>query len=347
MKSTTAEIRTLIEALGSGDEIRREAAIARLSVIGERAVDRLAAVYLDPSTGRDKRIAILRVLEGVADPRGLAIARGGLQEGGDVAVAAAAALRALIDAPEADTSAAALDALVATALDVDAERRVRVAALDALQGMPADVRTRVSAALENDAHQRPAPPSGRASGNDAASTALWQDALEGRIPDDPASLRRAVQVHGESAPLGSLQKLVDEVRMRESGAPHARAQEWRLVRGAVHQALALRGSSVAVYDLRETVAAADVPLPSSFAAALQAIGDESCLEPIAAAFSRAGGDGRWRHQLAQAFEAIVKRERVNPTAVAMKRIATRWPEAAAALNTISRTTPRRKRPGRT
>ena len=119
------------------------------------------------------------------------------------------------------------------------------------------------------------------------------------------------------------------------------------MRGAVHQALALRGSNVAVYDLRETVAGTDGPLPGGFMAALQAIGDESCLEPIAAAFSRAPSDERWRHQLAVAFRAIVKREKTARSGNAIKRLAARWPEAAAVLNKPSRTTPRRKSPGRT
>ena len=41
------------------------------------------------------------------------------------------------------------------------------------------------------------------------------------------------------------------------------------VRGALHQALALRGSRVALYDLRETIERPPAPLPSSFLAALQ------------------------------------------------------------------------------
>ena len=119
------------------------------------------------------------------------------------------------------------------------------------------------------------------------------------------------------------------------------------MRGALHQALALRASNVALYDLRETIAAADRPLPSSFVAALHAIGDESCLEPIAAAVSRSGGQERWRHQLIEAFGTIVKRERVATRSALMKRIGTRWPEAASLLSTPLRTTPRRKRPART
>jgi hypothetical protein len=232
-------------------------------------------------------------------------------------------------------------------MDAAAERRVRVAALEALQGMPEEVRTRVAAALDASAEAEPAKRT-RAERDDAGMDALWQDALEGRVPDDPAGLRRAVQLRASAAALGSLQKLVDALRSRENNtALDPRAEEWRATRGAVHQALALRGSTVALYDLRETFAAADRPLPSSFVAALHGIGDASCLEPIAAALSRAGGNERWRHQLGEAFAAIVKRQRVAPDAGPLKRIATRWPDAVTSLSKLSRTTPRRKRPSRT
>ena len=63
-------------------------------------------------------------------------------------------------------------------------------------------------------------------------------------------------------------------------AREARAA-WQNARGALHQALALRGSRVAVYDLRETIEQSRGPLPTSFVAALHVVGDASCLEPIA------------------------------------------------------------------
>lgn len=342
------EIRSLVEALGAGNAVKREAAIARLAVIGRRAVDRLVAVYGDPSTNRDARIAILRVLEAAGDPRAVSIARGALPEGGDVAVAAAGTLRGLLDIPDPDSSAGALDALVATALDRDAERRVRLAALDALQDMPADVRARVAAALENDPERGLKTRARSAVAGGAAEEDIWQDAVEGRLPDDPAAFRNAVRARASSAALSSLQKLVDATRKRETDAgAGSRAQEWRAVRGALHQALALRGSNVAVYDLRETLTATAEPLPPAYVAALQLVGDGSCLEPIAAAFSLAGSDERWRHQLTTAFQAIVRREKAAPNKGAMKRIAARWPKAAAALSRTSRTRPRRKNPGRT
>ena len=98
------------------------------------------------------------------------------------------------------------------------------------------------------------------------------------------------------------------------------------MRGALHQALALRGSRIALYDLRETLDRSDGPLPSPFLGALQTIGDDSCLEPLAGAFSRAGSDARWQHQLAQAFREIVKRERITKRHSALRRALAKAPE---------------------
>jgi hypothetical protein len=58
---------------------------------------------------------------------------------------------------------------------------------------------------------------------------------------------------------------------------------------------------------------------------LSRIGDASCLEPIAAAYSRAKGEAWWRQQLLDLFHAIAKRERVTARHAVMKKIATRWP----------------------
>jgi hypothetical protein len=348
--SRMVDIRTLIAALASTDDVQRESAIARLAVIGGRAVDRLATAY--PAASRDVRIAILRALEAIADPRVLPVARGALGEGGDVAVAAAASLRPLLDSADSVTATGALDVLVETALDSSAERRVRLAAFDAVREMPASVRGPVAAALQKEAGaddsrtESPGKPSPEDSAGTAGPDAAWQDALDGRLPDDPAGLREAVQRRAGSAPLGMLQKTIDSARTRERTEVGPRRDAWLAFRGAVHQALALRGSRVALYDLRETLAEAREPLPAAFLAAAHVVGDESCLEPIAAGWTEAG-DPRWRHQLEAAFEAIVKREKIPRRSAALKRIETRFPEAAGAFSTTSRTRPRPKTRRRT
>jgi hypothetical protein len=129
--------------------------------------------------------------------------------------------------------------------------------------------------------------------------------------------------------LSALHRLIDPIRAREAeGGPHR--DDWRSLRGSVHQMLALRHSRVALYDLRETIEAADGPLPGSFLAAARLVGDVSCLEALAGALGRADpGDARWRAQLTDAFRALAARERLTRRHAVMKRIATRWPEVLA------------------
>jgi hypothetical protein len=166
----------------------------------------------------------------------------------------------------------------------------------------------------------------------ARTEAVWQDAIDGRLPDAPGVLREALGPRADSAPLNTLRALVDAVRSRErEDATHAAT--WLALRGALHQALALRGSRVALYDLRETIDACPPALPSSFITALHAIGDASCLEPIAAAWGAAAANTtpageRWRQQLASAFAAIVARERISKRHASLKRVAAKWPGLA-------------------
>lgn len=322
--SAASEIRQLVAALGDNDEVRREAAIARLAVIGARAVDALRRAY-DSAPDRATRVAVLRALESIGDGRTVAVARRAIADGGDPAVAATSALRSLLDSPHGPTGTGALDVLVATALDPQAERRVRLAAFDALQDMPQGVRARVAEALAADPDPHLKARAVDVPRDAAAAESVWQDALEGRLPDDPALLREAAQTRASAAALSALQKMIDAIRAREGTAPRPTRAAWLGVRGALHQALALRGSRVAVYDLRETLEQSRGPVPTSFLAALHVVGDESCLEPIAAAFARAESDERWRVQLAAAFRAIAKREKITKRHAVMKRILARWP----------------------
>lgn len=328
--SAAAEIRALVEALSRGDEVRREAAVARLAIIGERAVERLLAAYRAPDAERAARAAILRALEPIGDPRALPAAEDALAEGGDVALAAIGVLRRLLNAACAATS---LELLLRTAFDRRAEHRVRIAAIDVLQTESAAVRQQIVKALADDpdplVRTRVREKDGTATDDDA----LWEDVLGGRLPDDPQRVRELLAARASTAPLNRLQGLVECVREREAAASHDAARAaWRALRGTIHQALAVRGSRLALYDLRETLDAASGALPGTYLAALQRVGDRSLLEPIAAALSRApAGDEPWRVQLAQAFRTIAKRERVTRRHAAVRRIAERWPAVAAEL----------------
>jgi HEAT repeat protein len=308
------DVPSLIQGLRDGGD-RRESAIARLIIAGKRAIVRLIAAYQDTSD-REVQVAILRVLEATGDERALGAAADASAAHGDVAVAGIAVLRELMGRPQGGADVKALDMLLAIARDPSAERRVRAAAVSALESAPGDVRKAIDR-LANDS------PLGI---SESLDDALWQDALSGRLPDDPAGLRDAIGVHAPATPLADLRRLIEALAAREQGEPRqAVAQKWLAVRGALHQALALRGSRIALYDLRETLERATAPLPSAFLGAVQTIGDDSCLEPLAAAFVRAK-DARWQHQLTQAFHEIVKRERITKRHSALRRALAKAPE---------------------
>ena len=313
IKATSdTEVRGLIDAIAADDPARRQAAMARLTIIGDRAVGRVvAACAARPS--RTALISLLQVLEGVPDERALATAKGALREGGDVAVAAVGVLRSLL--AQAVTQVDALDALLEAAADGAAEHRVRAAAAEALSAAPEDVRRAVRDAV---------PPAPR------GEEAVWEDAVAGRLPDDPSALRDALADRAAAAPLPVLRTLIEAVRARERAEAAApRREPWCALRGALHQAAALRGSRVALYDLRETLADSDGPLPAAFLAAVHAIGDASCLEALARAHARARpGDARWRHQLAQAFAAIIRREKLTTRHAAVRQALARAPALA-------------------
>jgi hypothetical protein len=327
--SSTAEVRQLIDALAGEDDIAREAAIARLAVVGPRAIEHLLQEF--PSAVAPARAAMLRVFEANADPRTLAACRAGLADSSPaVQSAAAAAIRALLASESPETARDALDALVAAALDRQRDASVRALAIDALRDVPASVRAPLETALADD----PDPAiRARADAPRPRSRGHWDEIVTGTLPATPAAMKRVVSSVRGTAKLGELQRAVDLLRMQEQREtdPDAR-EEWRAVRGAVHQALAARNSRLALYDLRDSLLGSE-RLPVAFLAALEEIGDATCLEPLAAAYdaSSRSSDTWWREHVATAFRAIVQREGLTRRHAAMKRVAARWPDAAADL----------------
>jgi hypothetical protein len=163
---------------------------------------------------------------------------------------------------------------------------------------------------------------------------LLAAAVDGTLPADPNAVRTALIRAGNRLPLGVLQRLVDRVSARERAEDPAIRGEWTAVRGAIHAALASRGSRIVLYDLRETIELAKEPLTDDFLSAAGAIGDASCLEAIAAAFSRAGttdSSAAWRRRLREAFRRIAAREKITRRHAVLKKIDRRWPGTLDAL----------------
>ncbi len=318
----------LIRDLGSNREVTRDAAVARLTVIGARAIDRLTRVADDARAGPPARQGALRALEAIGDPRAI---DAGLRAAGDadegVAMAGIGVARALL---QTRRSADVVDHLTRLALDRARPRATRSAAIRAL----GDLRTSTVAPLLDSLSRDPDASVAALASSLKASSGPWE--IDRALPDDPAVVRRAlaqVSRARPAVPLTALHTLLQRLREREASEPASRRAEWTAARGAAHAALAARGSRIALYDLREALPATE-PLPAEFLTALADIGDETCLEGLAAAYAKARakrGNDWWRNTLADAFRAIVGREKITRRNAVMKKIEKRWPSAMAGL----------------
>ncbi len=289
---------SLISQLSSDSALTRESAIARLTVMGARAVDRLVD-YARSNAPAVGRAAALTALERIGDRRALAAALP-LADDADVevALAAIAVAGAFVRDPHGVT---AVDRLTALAVDRTRPASIRAAAVSALKELGAAIKPLV-ATLADDPALKFA---------------------------EPAAMRARIAASAK-APLAALLQIIEEIRERERTASRDERAAWVDVRGEVHALLARRGSTIALYDVRETIERAKAPLPASFLTAAAAVGDASCLEPIAAAYA-AAKDLYWKKSLADTFAAIMKRGRITRRNAAVKRIATRWPGAAKGL----------------
>lgn len=328
------------EILAEGPEAagRRDAAVARLRVIGDRAVRPVLAA-LEGSASAEVQVVLLHVLEGRQET---AVAGATVRALGslDAAVRAAAVpvARALLDDARGHEL---LDRLVALAVDADEATPVRLAAIGALTTLPGAVARPVLVRLAEDrdpAVRLAAAPRGDAGGGDEPGAEI-EDAAGGTLPADPQRLLDALSRDAALMPLPTLHRLVTVLREREQAERRAvRMREWLTVRAAVHRALAARESRVALYDIRETLEQAEGPLPQPFLEALELAGDASCLDALAAAHARAAGDEPWRASLVAAARAIAARERLTKRSAAVKRLRTRWGEEFTRnLSTPSRT----------
>lgn len=337
--SAGRQIDALIAELSSDRAATREAAVARLILLGTRTVDRLIAVVESAAPGFT-RLAALQALEALANPRTIDVALKALDDA-DPAVAAAAMSTAQTFL-NGERGADVIDRITQVALDPLREPELRLAAIQGLSTLrPATLMPLLTILLQD------ANPQVRAGAQATASPvpADLPDSLrevsaatEGALPDDPVALGRAIADAAASIPLLLLQRLVDRIREHEAVQPSGLRAEWARTRAAAHLALAGRGSRLALYDLRESLVRATAPLPVGFLAALSQIGDASCLEAIAAAYVHARASGRgsadwWQQHLAGAFHAIVNREGLTRRHQLIRKIAKRWGDAAQGLST--------------
>jgi HEAT repeats len=326
--SSGREIETLVADLASDAAVTRDVAVARLTVIGARAVERLIALATQATAPASARAAAFRSLEGIAATRALEPAlRAFADPDPDVAIAALNTARAFLRTPR---GVEALDQVTAVAVDRSRPAPVRVAAIHALSELSRETVKPLLTALRDDpdpdvANALATP--GRRAPMDPVR--LLQDAAGGVLPPDAATLRRALATSSSDLPVSALQQLVERVRLHEGSETTARSGEWMAARAAAHLALAHRGSRIALYDLRETLESARRPVAVEFLAALTAIGDATCLEALAAAYAHASdalpADDWWPRHVADTFRAIVQRERITRRHGVMKRIEKKFP----------------------
>lgn len=329
--SAAKEIDGLIADLGSDRALARETAIARLTVIGSRAVDRLVSLIDQPDRGVASRVAALRALEGLGDSRALEPAlRAAGDADADVAAAGVAVIRTFVRGRH---GVAAVDGLAAIGLNQAASETIRLDAIEALcdldaatvqplwQALARDPNPRVRARALNSkpGRSRPSSPVSMSFVEQLAAIA------DQGLPDDPELLCRLLTTHGATVSPSRLHRIVERVRDKEGAEAPARRAWWIRARGCAHVALAKQSSLLGVYDLREALESASGPLPVEFLAALALAGDASCLEAIATAHGRAT-DRWWREHLADAFHAIVARKRLTRRHAVLKKIQRRSPE---------------------
>jgi hypothetical protein len=332
----------LDQLLAGHDSVVVEAAIARLAIAGRPALRQVLQHLENAEPAHLPRL--LRVLERLADPSALPAVRPFLTHPTlDVAVAAVDAVGAVLDARDARVATAALDALTATLLDGTRDDVIRLRAWEAIANAPeptvsydADVLAPLRLQLRDDAS--PALRAAAGGGQDDVPLLLDEPSGEaqlaaaaaGTLPLDPEHLRQLLGSHGADAPLTALQRVIERVRAHESTVDQESVEAWRVVRATAHQALALRGSRLALYDIRESLAALGAQTPVGMLAALQQVGDASALDAVAEAYA-ATDDAWFRGQLAGVFRAIVSRDQLTRRSAAAKKLATRLPEAFAAL----------------
>ena len=117
----------LLTDLASPHDITRDSAVARLIVIGPRAVQRLIGLGRDRQAAASARIAALHALEGIGDASAFDAVSACLDENDlDVALAGASALQPLLESPRGMD---AIERLTTVALDTARARQLRLAAI--------------------------------------------------------------------------------------------------------------------------------------------------------------------------------------------------------------------------
>src|SRR5918993_3954123 len=217
-RSAASDTRQLVSDLASDrpdGDVRREAAIARLRVIGARALRHILPL-LDASTPVRTRMAALRALEGCRDAGAVPPILETLRDADpDVRVAAIGVSRTLLDGSRGSD---VLDVLTGLALDSVQPLPVRRAAVAALADLPSRTLRPLVQRLRKDPdaavralveHQQIVPA--------ADPVATLAEAAQDQLPADPDYVLSLVAEAGAATPLPTLHRLGGALRGREGG----------------------------------------------------------------------------------------------------------------------------------
>ncbi len=326
------EAERLAGMLGRGTAAERASAVARLRLLGRRAIDPVLAAL---ARGEEARLDTLEVLAGLEEPRAVEAALGLVSDPSPQVAAravelarerpGAAAVSALSQAarsaPPALRAAAvrslaalfgggcveALDPLVGVALAPGSDEPSRAAALAAVRTLPKAEAEAILARVPGGAPLR-----GEISPN-------LERLHAGLSSADPGPhLRRLAE---EAARIGSptsipaLHSVLSRLGPAGAGGSAAEA------RAHVHLALAALDSRVALYDLRESLEARPASAPATLLRAAAIVGDASLVPALsriaredpglrgAAALALAGVRGREGLRRDRARARVAERDR--------------------------------------
>jgi len=352
--SRSARTRELLGRLGSPSAAERDSAIAGLTLLGTRALLPLGAFL--PTASPAARLAAVEVLERVED-RGALPAILQLVRDPDERVALRAlevagerpdsrsieVLGALLSAPgplprrkgaaralarlEAKGLVGGLEPLAERLLDDGEEPGLRVAILDGLltREPPLAPRTlrpllkRLASSSEPELAAR-----ARSTAGEAIEDRLAEDLTSPGLTAEAAARTTAALARRGAAAIPALLKALDRL-----GPLGGRTDAASLrARGTLHEALAALGTRVALFDLREAIAAHPRAAMPSLLRAAARIGDASVVPALARA---AAEDAPLLDACAGTLAAILARERLRKTSAALKSVR---PEHRAALELL-------------
>ena len=340
--SRSRETQALVARLSSARAAEREAAVARLLVLGPRALP--AALAALPGSGSELRLCVLDLLEHTGDARARAAVmalcgdRNGLVARRALALlsrypepkAAATAARVLCGGPaDRRVSAAralcalhgrglveALEPLLDVILDEAEDEGFRREALASLHAVDPKTAATLRAKLA-----RGVGPLARPEALPALHTALERATdpkTLGALADAIGRLRSPTSIPVLSHALKRLRDLPS----RAGGEAQAEAIS------RLHLALAALDSRIALFDLRERLLAGPRLAATTLLEAAEQIGDASLVPALARIHAE---ERTLRTRSATVFAAIVARERLRPRSAALRGLGPEDREALRAL----------------